>query len=67
MFWHAKSCWQRDLLISVVVTQERSIIAKRAEEDYQRQLKEASGLFKVSWQFYCLQQLQPLLPYSKQW
>ena len=53
-FWHARSCWQRDLLISVVVAQERSMIAKKAEEDYQTQLKAESGLFKVSWQFHSL-------------
>ena len=56
--WHTKSCWQGTFFMSIVVAQERFIIAKKAEEDYQTQLKEASGLFAVPWQFCSLQQLQ---------
>ena len=67
MFWHAKSCWQHKLLISILIVQERSTIdgsyAEKAEkllEDYQLQLMEASGIcmFRVSWQCHSLQQLQ---------
>ena len=48
VFWHGKSYWQHMQLISVVDAQERSTIAKKAEEEYQAQLMEVSGLFRVS-------------------